>query len=80
MVCRQVVGILKPSRLRNAVVGVLRSSRSDNGSGTLLLQPRNPRLPQIVVGLDALDMTQQTDLRRCASHCCPLCCALTSRR
>ena len=70
MVCWQVVGILKPSRLRTAVVGVLRSSRSDNGSGTVLLQPRNPRLPQMVVSLDALDMGQQADLRRCASHCC----------
>ena len=68
----QVVGILKPSRLRNAVVGVLRSSRSDNGSGTLLLQPRNPRLPQMVVSLEALDMDQQTQLRQCAIHCTSL--------
>ena len=85
-----MVGILKPSRLRNAVVGVLRSSRPDNGSGTLLLQPRNTRLPQMTVSLDALDMSRQRELRqyaatahRCCEHelgrlCMPVSCRTAS--
>ena len=62
---------MRPSRLRNAVVGVL-SDRADDGSGTALLKPRNPRLPQMVVTLEALPTSQQMELRQCAADRYPV--------
>ena len=59
----QVVGILNPSRRRNAVVGVL-SERGDGKSRTLLLEPRDARMPQMVVAAEMLPSGQRTALRR----------------
>ena len=61
--------MLKPSRRRQAVVGVLKEEGGTGaGSGVLLLMPRDNRLPRMVVAPSALPDGHRSALKRCAPN------------